>query len=328
MSLKPPMGSETGHSDIVLTIITSCYNTLELTRDCLRSIYENPPREAYEIILVDDASTDGTSEMVRETFPEVRLLRNDVNRHYTYSNNRGLDQARGPYVLLLNNDTIVLPQAIDAMIDFLRAHPEAGAVGCKLLNEDGTTQPSVKAPLGPAAAVFGARSFVTKLFPNNRFSRRHLLHIGRDMGEPFVAGFVSGAASMMPLQVVREVGHLDDSFFYHVDADYCKRIGERGYKCFYLPTAAIIHLNHKGGSMANPLKRLRSLMMFEVYSYRYYRKHFLRSSWNPMAAVVTISLTLHFLVLASGQVCAELIGVARSMSQLKRSSGQGRRRFG
>jgi len=114
---------------------------------------------------------------------------------------------------------------------------------------------------------------------------------------------------------------LDESFFYHVDADYCKRIGEVGYKSFYLPTAAIIHLNHKGGSMANPLKRLRSLMMFEVYSYRYYRKHFLRSSWNPMAAVVAVGLSVHFLALASGQVCAELVGVARSMSHPKRSMG-------
>jgi GT2 family glycosyltransferase len=319
--LKPRMRSEIGYSDIALTIIISCYNTLELTRDCLRSIYENPPREPYEIILVDDASTDGTSEMVCETFPEARLLRNDVNRHYTYSNNRGIDQARGTYVLLLNNDTIVLPQALDAMIDFLQKRPEAGAVGCKLLNEDGSTQSSVKAPLGPAAAIFGARSFVTKLLPNNRFSRRHVLQIGRNIGEPFVAGFISGAASMMPLKVMREVGRLDESFFYHVDADYCKRIGEAGYKCFYLPTAAIIHLNHKGGSMANPLKRLRSLMMFEVYSYRYYRKHFLRSSWDPMAAVVAVGLSLHFLMLACGQAWVELVGLARSISQPKRSAG-------
>jgi N-acetylglucosaminyl-diphospho-decaprenol L-rhamnosyltransferase len=321
MSDSKPIGCAMTYPDIVLTIIISCYNTRDLVADCLRSIYQNAPSEAYEIILVDDASTDGTSEMVHETFPYVRLLRNDVNRHYTYSNNRGLDQARGTYVLLLNNDTIVLPRALDAMIDFLRGHPKAGAVGCKLLNEDGTTQSSVKAPLGPATAIFGARSFVTKLFPNNRFSRRHVLHIGRDMGVPFVAGFVSGAASMMPLNVMREVGHLDESFFYHVDADYCKRIGEAGYKCFYLPTAAIIHLNHKGGTMTSPLARLRSLMMLEVYSYRYYRKHFLRSSWNPMAAVVAVGLSLHFLALASGQVCAELIGVARSMSHPKRSTG-------
>ncbi len=320
MSSLKPVSAETGPSDIALTIVISCYNTRELVRDCLRSISENPSKEAYEIILVDDASTDGTSEMVREAFPEVRLLRNDVNRHYTYSNNRAVDEARGTYVLLLNNDTIVLPQALDAMIEFMREHPEAGVVGCKLLNEDGTTQSSAKAPLGPAAAIFGARSLVTKVFPNNRFSRRHVLHIGRDTGEPFVVGFVSGAASMMPLKVMREVGPLDESFFYHVDADYCKRIGDAGYQCFYFPSAAIIHLNHKGGSMANPLKRLRSLMMFEVYSYRYYRKHFLRSSLNPMLAVVAIGLSFHFLASACSQACAELAGLARSISHPNRSA--------
>jgi N-acetylglucosaminyl-diphospho-decaprenol L-rhamnosyltransferase len=321
MSGLKPIGSATTCPEIALTIIISCYNTRDLVADCLHSIYQNAPSEAYEIILVDDASTDGTSEMVCLAFPEVCLLRNDVNRHYTYSNNRGLDRARGNYVLLLNNDTVVLPQAFDAMIDFLRKHPEAGAVGCKLLNEDGSTQPSAKAPLGPATAVFGAQSFLTKLFPNNRFARRHVLHIGRDTGEPFVAGFVSGAASMMPLKVMRTVGRLDESFFYHVDADYCKRIGEMGYTCFYLPTAAIIHLNHKGGSMSNPLKRLRSLMMFEVYSYRYYHKHFLKSSWNPLAAVVALGLSLHFLALASGQAYAELVRLARSISLPKSSAG-------
>ena len=321
MSGLKPIGSSVTHPDMALTIIISCYNTRDIVEDCLRSIYQNPPTEGYEVILVDDASTDGTSEMVSATFPEVRLLRNDVNRHYARSNNTALDEARGQNVLLLNNDTIVLPGALDAMIAFLRTHPEAGAVGCKLLNEDGTTQASAKAPLGAGAAIFGARSFVTKLFPNNRFSRRHLLHVGRDEGEPLVAGYVSGAAAMMPLAVMREVGRLDETFFYHVDADYCKRIAEAGYKCFYLPTAAIVHLNHKGGTMTDPLRRLRSLMMFEVYSYRYYRKHFLRSWWNPMGAVVAVGLGLHFLASAFAQAYAELVGVARSMAQPKRSEG-------
>ena len=253
MTDQNPIGEGVLHADIVLTIIISCYNDRDLVADCLRSIYQNPPTEPYEIILVDDASSDGTSEMAVSAFPEVRLLRNDVNRHYTYSNNRALDQACGTYVLLLNSDTIVLPQALDLMIDFLRKHPEAGAVGCKLLNEDGTIQWSVKSLPNPAAAVFGARSIFTKWFPNNRFSSQHLLHIGRDMTQPFVAGLVSSAASMMPRPVIKEVGYLDVQFFYHVDADYCKRIADAGYKCYYLPTAAIIHLNHKGGTMPSSI---------------------------------------------------------------------------
>ena len=139
-----PIRNHAPQVEIVLSIIISCYNTRDLVLDCLRSIYQNPARAPYEVILVDDASGDGTSEMVSSAFPEVRLLRSDTNRHYARSNNWALDHARGRYVLLLNNDTLVLPRALDDMIAFLQGHPDAGAVGCKLLNEDGTIQWSVK----------------------------------------------------------------------------------------------------------------------------------------------------------------------------------------
>ncbi len=321
LNSKPIGSSETPDTEIVLSIILSSYNTRDLVADCLRSIYQNPAREPYEIILVDDASRDGTSEMVRSAFPEVRVFRNEINRHYAYSNNLALDQARGRYVLLLNNDTLVLPQALDAMVTFLREHRDAGAVGCKLLNEDGTIQWSVKSLPNPAAAIFGARSILAKWFPNNRFSSQHLLHMGRDMTQPFVAGLVSGAASMMPRAVIKEVGYLDVQFFYHVDADYCKRIADAGYKCYYLPTAAIIHLNHKGGSMTSLSARFRSLMMFEIWSYRYYRKHIQTSWWSPMQIVVVLGLSFHFLALASAQVFAELPGVARAVFQAKKPAG-------
>jgi GT2 family glycosyltransferase len=320
MGLKP-IGNSAPDVEIVLTIIVSCYNTRDLVSDCLRSIYQNPPGEPFEIILVDDSSKDGTSEMVRSEFPEVCLLRNEVNQHYARSNNRAFDHARGRYVLLLNNDTLVLPNALDEMLSFLREHPEAGMVGCKLLNEDGTIQWSVKSLPNAAAAMTGARSFVARLFPNNRFTRQHLLHIGRDMTRPFVAGYVSGAASMMPFTVMKTVGYLDASLFYHVDADHCKRITEAGYKCYYLPTAAIIHLNHRGGTMATLPVRFRQLMLFEIHSYRYYRKHMRTSSWSPMQIVVAAGLSFHFLIFVSAQIFAEFAAVARSTSQPKRPMG-------
>jgi GT2 family glycosyltransferase len=321
MTDQTPLGNRGPDVEIVLTIIISCYNTRDLVADCLRSIYLNPSGEPFEIILVDDASRDGTSEMVSSTFPEVRLLRSKVNRHYAPSNNWALDQARGRYVLLLNNDTIVLPRALDDMIDFLRERPDAGAVGCRLLNEDGSLQWSVKSLPNPAAALVGSRSYFARLFPNNRFSRQHLLHIDQDMTKPFVGGYISSAASMMPLKVMKQVGYLDVRFAYHVDADYCKRISDAGYKCWYLPTATIIHLNHRGGTTANPRVRFYSLMLFEVQSYRYYRKHLQKSWWSPMQIVVAAGLSFHFLVLASAQVCAELAAIVRSVSQPRRPTG-------
>ena len=318
---RKPIGDRMPDADIALTIIISCYNTRDLLADCLRSIRKNAPAEPYEIILVDDASSDGTSEMVRLEFPEVRLLRSEVNRHYAHSNNWAIDHARGRYILLLNNDTLVLAGALDDMIAFLRQHPDAGAVGCKLLNEDGTIQWSVKSLPNPAAAIFGARSILAKWFPNNRFTRQHLLHIGRDMTRPFVAGLVSGAASMMPLAVIKQVGHLDTDFFYHVDADYCKRIADAGYKCYYLPTTAIIHLNHKGGSMTNPAARFWSLMMFEVWSYRYYRKN-IQTSWcSPMQVVVVLGLLFHLFALASAQAVTELYRTARPRGRPESAKG-------
>jgi N-acetylglucosaminyl-diphospho-decaprenol L-rhamnosyltransferase len=300
---------------LALSIIITCYNTCDLVRDCLNSIEENPPSEPYEIVLVDDASTDGTNEMVRVSFPRVRLFRNETNQHYSHSNNRALDQVRGQFLLLLNNDTVILPLALDRMIAFLREHPDAGMVGAKLLNEDGSLQWSVKALPSASAALFGARSIISKLSPNNRFTRRHLLHVDQNMTQPIVAGFVSGAASMMPAEVFKKVGRLDPQFFYHVDADYCKRIKEAGYACYYLPTASIIHLNHKGGTTANLSKRFRSLLKFETDSFRYYRKHVRTSPWTPMQVFVTAGLSIHFLALASAQVCIELISAIRQRSR-------------
>jgi GT2 family glycosyltransferase len=310
-----PVGDDAAKPAIILSIIISTYNARDVLADCLQSIYRNPPSLPYEIIVVDDASTDGTSEMVSARFPEVRLLRNEVNLHYTKSNNRALHYVRGQYLHLLNNDTIVMPLALDRMIAFLEQHPEAGAVGSKLLNEDGTTQVSVKSLPDLGSAVFGGRSIITRMFPNNLLSRKRLLHLDRDTTGPFIAGYLSGASKMMPRRIVEEVGYLDDRLFYHVDADYCKRITEAGYKCYYLPTATVVHLNHKGGTMVSLRLRFRSLLSFHVDCYIYYRKHIQRWGWSPLRIVVLVGLVAHFLALAAVQACTELVGVTRSLSQ-------------
>ena len=310
-----PVGDAAVETAITLSIIISTYNARDVLADCLQSIYRNPPSLPYEIIVVDDASTDGTGEMVCARFPEVRLLRNKVNLHYTKSNNRALDYARGQYLHLLNNDTIVMPLALDHMLAFLGEHPEAGAVGSKLLNEDGTTQSSVKSLPDLGSALFGGRSIITRTFPNNRFSQKRLLHLDRDSTRPFIAGYLSGASKMMPRRIVEEVGYLDDRLFYHVDADYCKRIAEAGYKCYYLPTATVVHLNHKGGTMVSLRLRFRSLLSFHVDCYIYYRKHIQRWGWSPLRIVVLVGLVAHFLALAAVQASAELVGVTRSLCQ-------------
>ena len=311
MSDRKISADEPQSPTVVISIIIATYNARELLAACLRSIEQHPPQDPYEIIVVDDASVDHTSDMVRNDFPQVRLLRNPVNRHYAFSNNRAFECARGEYFLQLNNDTIVLPDAFDRMLAFLRQHPQVGAVGCKLLNEDGSVQWSVKSLPNPGSALFGSRSIFARLFPNNPFSRRHLLHMDCDMTTPFAAGYVSGAAVLIPRHIIMKVGGLDRRLSYHVDADYCKRIADLGYPSYYLPTATIIHLNHKGGTMVSFRRRFRSLVEFHRGSYIYYRKHAARSLWTPIHLLVVLGLSARFLVSLLAQSCSEVIRVLR-----------------
>jgi hypothetical protein len=305
---------------VLLSIIIATYNARDLLIDCLNSIYLNPSSESYEIIVVDDASTDGTVEAVETRFPEVRLLRNRINTHYAAANNRAFGMARGRYLYLLNNDTIVLPDALDRMVNFLREHPDAGAVGSKLLNEDGTIQWSVKSLPNPGSALFGARSVITKIFPKNRYSRRHLLHPDPNTSSPFVAGYVSSASIMLPREIVQMVGGLDTRLSYHVDADYCKRVASAGYKCYYLPTAVIIHLNHRGGTMVSFKRRFRSIVEFHLGSYIYYRKHVQRWRWDPALAVVVICLSVRFVASLATQAAAEVVSLTRSTSRQQKTA--------
>ncbi len=301
--------------ELDLSIIIATYNARDLLKQCLESIEGNPPTCSFEIIVVDDASSDRTAEMVRERFPWVRLLCNEKNVHYARSNNRAIDLARGRYIYLLNNDTVVLPDALDAMTAFLDEHPEAGAVGSKLLNEDGTVQWSVKSFPNPMSVLFGARSIVARLFPGNRFSRKHLLHFDHDMTAPFVADFVSGASVMIPRKVVDRVGYLDERLFYHVDADYCKRIADAGWLNYYLPSATVIHLSHRGGKMVSLRRRFKAVVEFHWGSYIYFRKHLMRSPWSLLHLAAMVGLGTVYVGSLLTQVFKEAIYVARASAR-------------
>ncbi len=299
-----PRGPAT--EDIALSIIIANYNGRELLAECLTSIYQHPPRYPFEVVVVDDASSDGSSAMVRERFPQVHLLCNETNVHYGRSNNAAFDLARGRAILLLNNDTVVLPDALDRMIAFLDENPKAGAVGSKLLNGDGSIQASVKTLPSLMSGLFGARSILTKLFPNNPFSRRHLLHLSQDMSRPFSAGYVSSASIMIRREVVQQVGGLDGRLSYHVDADYCKRVWDAGWGVFYLPTATVIHFDHQGGTMVSRRRRLKSIVEFHRGSYIYFCKHQHKSPLHPLHILAVVALGLRFIASALLQLTKEL----------------------
>ena len=280
----------------LVSIIIANYNGRELLRNCLESIYQHPCRYAFEILVVDDHSHDGSFEMVKSSFPEVRVYRNERNLHYASSNNRMFDVARGKYLYLLNSDTLMLENALDRMVDFLEANPRVGCVGSKLLNEDGSVQASVKSLPNFASALWGSRSPLFKLFPNNPYSRAELLHLSADMSSPFTAGYVSSASWLMPKAIVSQVGYLDPRLSYHVDADYCARIWKAEWDVYYLPDAVVIHLDHKGGTLFNPRRRLKAVIEFHRGTWIFFRRHVMKSWWHPQTLFVVVGVTLRFVV--------------------------------
>lgn len=309
--------------EAVVSILIANYNARDLLAQCLESIYRHPCSVPFEILVVDDHSHDASYEMVRERFPDVRLTRNERNLHYATSNNRMIDRARGRYLYLLNSDTLMHPHALDRLVAYLEVHPETGCVGSRLLNEDGSVQASVKTLPSFRSALFGSRSYIYKLFPNNPFSKSEMLHLSEDMSEPFKAGYVSSASWLMRREVVDKVGYLDSRLSYHVDADYCARIWEHGWDVVYLPEAVVTHLDHKGGTLLDRKRRLKSVIEFHRGTWLFFQRHQMRSPWHPVTWLVALGLSGRFVCSLIVQQLSELPGLLRGESgRAKSPSGE------
>src|SRR5262245_22063880 len=292
----------------VVSIVIPCYNARSVLQPCLQSIFDLPPKRRFEVIVVNDGSTDGTPEMVRELFPKVRLLNNPENLGYSRSTNRGIEAAEGRFIHLLNSD-VVFPEAgaVDRLAEHLERHEEVGAAGTLLYNLDGTVQASVKALPSFLSAVFGARSFVSTRWPENRFTRRELLHWKAEAGGAFPAGYISSASLMIPRDLLRRIGKLDPVFFHFADADLCKRIQDGGRSVVCVPQAKAVHDAHKGGTTESLSRRFRGVANFHMGAYRYYRKHSGTAAWHPARLAAAAGLALRAAFAFAGQVVEETV---------------------
>jgi N-acetylglucosaminyl-diphospho-decaprenol L-rhamnosyltransferase len=222
----------------IISIIIVTFNTSALTRICLQSVLADSAGwdAPIEIIVVDNASTDDTVSMISRLFPSVRLIVNAENVGYAKACNIGMRAANGRYLLLLNSDTQVQPGTLRALVHFMERHPEAGACGPKLLNEDQSLQPSGR----PLPSFWSVALGMTRAY---RLWKRDLyIQLNRNYDQVASVGEISGAAIFVRRDVYQRVGGLDERFFaYYEDVDWCKRIGEAGYKIYYVPEARVIH---------------------------------------------------------------------------------------
>ncbi|MCP1168392.1 glycosyltransferase family 2 protein [Limimaricola litoreus] len=237
----PAMDADAGTD---LSIIIVNWNTLQLTRDCLVTVMQGLEGMSSEVIVVDNASDDGSAEMIAREFPQVELIRNDENRGFAAANNQAMAQARGDFVLLLNSDTLVHGTVLPDSVDWLRRHPDVGAMSCRVLNEDGTGQrvcsmfPSL---LNLSLDVFG----LSRLRRPRFFGRYQLRHWQRD--DEREVETVSGCFFLVRRTVIEQVGRFDEAFyFFGEEVDWSCRIRAAGWKLFLSPVGAITHL--EGGS--------------------------------------------------------------------------------
>jgi N-acetylglucosaminyl-diphospho-decaprenol L-rhamnosyltransferase len=221
-----------------LSIIIVSFNTQALTLACLRSLPISPQ---VEVVVVDNASTDGSVSAIAADFPNVTVLPQAANLGFARANNIGLAAAHGRHLLLLNSDTEMHMGAAHALISFLDTHPRAGACGPQLRNTDGSLQPSGR-------ALPNVRSVALDMTRLYRLTRTALFaEAGRDYAQVSEVGELSGAALCVRRDVYAQIGGLDPGFFmYYEDTDWCKRIHDAGWTVHYVPTAVVTH--HWGGS--------------------------------------------------------------------------------
>ena len=280
---------------VKLSVIIVNYNVRHFLNQCLHSVRKALRNIEGEIIVADNNSVDGSCLMIEKDFPEVILIRNTRNEGFSKANNRAIGIARGQYILLLNPDTVVQEDTFEKCLAFMDQHPEAGALGVKMIDGKGHFLPESKRGLPSPAVAFYKMSGLFSLFPrSSRFNRYYLGHLPAD--QIHEVDVLSGAFMLIRKAVLEKTGLLDESFFmYGEDIDLSYRIQKAGYKNYYFPETTIIHYkgeSTKKGSLNYTIVFYKAMIIFA-------RKHYSRHYAGLFSAFIHAGIYFHaFLSLA------------------------------
>ncbi len=262
-----------------LSIIIVSYNTKNYLRECLHSL-DRYREKKIEVFVVDNASNDGSPEMVAANFPWVALIRNQQNRGFAAANNQAIVRSAGRYVMLLNSDTIMLEGTPEKIISFMDQHPDIGVVGCKLLNTDGSLQPSITSFPNLLKDTLNI-ALIGTVIRNTPRARSWLSRIGKiagmsasrfdDHAVTKEIDFPRGACFNIRRAAMDQIGLLDENYFFaDEELDWCYRIKQQGWKVYYFAEAAIIHHDHGSikGIMGKAFVQIRKSGLY------FYQKHY------------------------------------------------------
>lgn len=285
-----------------LGIVITSYNTRDLLRTCLRSVYASQGDFTFEVCIVDNASPDGSAEMVAAEFSQARLIINAENLGYPRANNQGLEafgftQISNPksptpkFALLLNPDTELPPDALAQMLDFMAEHPEAGIAGPKLVLPDGSLDLACRRSFPTPEVSFYRMTGLSRLFPRSRrFGRYNLTYLDPD--QVTEVDSVVGAFMLVRAEAITQAGLMDGQFFmYGEDLDWAYRIKAAGWKVYYNPAVTVLHIK-RAASRHNPRAQVEFYRAMDIF----YRKHYAAQTswWLHTFIVSTISLRQKF----------------------------------
>lgn len=266
-----------------MTVVIVNHNTVEDLRRCLASLRESEHTCSFEIHVVDNASTDGSGQMVREEFPDVRLRINDRNVGFAKGNNPVIEASRSEFVLLLNPDTIVFDHALDPVVEFLRRSPDVGMATCRLVQEDGSLDLACRRTFPNAFDGLCRALGLAELFPKSpTFARYNMSYLDEDALAEVDA--INGAFMMVRRTAIEEVGLLDEDYYmYMEDLQWCYAFREHGWKIYYVPESTIIHFKGRS-SRKNSDAMIRAFFeSMEIFCRKVYRPRY-----NPLAYASTI----------------------------------------
>ncbi len=271
-----------------LTVVIINYNVQYFLDQCLKSVFSSGKELAMEVIVVDNNSVDGSLEMVREKYPQVRLIANTENLGFSRANNQAIAMAKGRYVLLLNPDTVVEDDTLPRVVRFMDEHPDAGGLGVKMLDGQGRFLPESKRGLPTPAVAFYKIFGLARLFPKSKiFGKYHLGYLDPEQTNP--VDVLSGAFMLLRKEALEKTGYLDEDFFmYGEDIDLSYRITQAGYKNYYFPETRIIH--YKGESTKK--SSVNYVLVFYNAMIIFARKHF--SQKNARLFSFLINMAVYF----------------------------------
>lgn len=240
-----PLPNKNKRPDVAIILVG--INALDFVRGCLDSIQKAVWRgKTFEVVYVDNGSTDATCEVLAADYPWVKVIEKGHNAGYCVAANEGARLTDSRYLCFLNDDTVVLEDAIALLIEFLDDHPEVGTVGNRLVYPDGSEQYSGRSFPTLMSCIMGRRSPLTRLFPNAPWVRKYLCKDKLKQGEPFEVDWVSAAGQVFRPADFWRVGGYDESYYYWHEAVICKRLANLGRKVMLHPRSRVIHYEGKG----------------------------------------------------------------------------------